>query len=553
MCAGTSFDAETNDAKKVRNRAAFLMQLGKHATEVYLHGRPGGEDNETLADVIKRMSTNYVVKRCRPVAIQQFTMCMMKPDETADNFVHRLQALSEHCKFGTALDDRILHQLVIGSNRIDFKDKCMEAWEKETDAEQFTLAKALVIARGLEKRQLNVKGLSQQFETDQPKERGGGNLFYGEQRPPHQSTSTAWGTPTPAGNKPTYCSNCGRAQHQERSHCPAQGQQCRMCGRMHHFERMCRSGGQDRTPMHRKEVSLQLPAIESPSTGTSNNATNSINGISHYASAATQQAGEHIISGTDWAEYLRFKAAIELDIYALTDAESARAARHPRTNLTVLGNRFSVLIDTGAPVNIISERALKAMTPQPAMTPYVHAPYYGFKSKVAVPIIGEFTATATHVETGTATTATFYVVEGDSELLLGYETARALELVWVYDEGTAHNAPIATGERASPTQSQEWPRESLPGTHSEQLGSSECVEDNQSIGPVRYQPRPVAIHLRRAVETSNNCKTSMETPSGSTPTATATSALQHLAQYADKTPSQQDNQILKDTGQEVII
>ena len=61
------------------------------------------------------------------------------------------------------------------------------------------------------------------------------------------------------------CSQCGYKQHQELSHCPANGKQCILCGETGHFRRVCRN--KHRTARgHNGVLSLRLSSIQGSDT-----------------------------------------------------------------------------------------------------------------------------------------------------------------------------------------------------------------------------------------------------------------------------------------------
>ena len=68
---------------------------------------------------------------------------------------------------------------------------------------------------------------------------------YAQQNSTHSGGQRSVSQPT-VNNQQPLCRWCGRAQHQQRSECPAQGQQCRHCGKQNHFAAVCRSSRPDR-------------------------------------------------------------------------------------------------------------------------------------------------------------------------------------------------------------------------------------------------------------------------------------------------------------------
>ena len=69
---------------------------------------------------------------------------------------------------------------------------------------------------------------------------------------------------TPVERKATHtgdtCDNCGSKHAKQREACPANGKECRACGKLNHFQKVCRSKGKKFNPKphptHRHTVNL---------------------------------------------------------------------------------------------------------------------------------------------------------------------------------------------------------------------------------------------------------------------------------------------------------
>lgn len=88
---------------------------------------------------------------------------------------------------------------------------------------------------------------------------------------------------------------------------------------------------------------------------------------------------------------------------------------------------MQVLIDSGAAVNIISEKTYNNLSIQPRFL-HTDLRMLAYGSKNALPIIGKFTG-CVETRDKRKTNATFYVVRGDGCSLLSYQTADELELI----------------------------------------------------------------------------------------------------------------------------
>ena len=96
----------------------------------------------------------------------------------------------------------------------------------------------------------------------------------------------------------------------------------------------------------------------------------------------------------------------------------------PRTKLNIGGAIYSVLIDTGSPVNVFDEITFKKMKPKPTLYPCC-TKYYGYTADTPINIIGQF---ITEVTVGNrCTKAAFVVIKGKNECLLSFRTAQQLK------------------------------------------------------------------------------------------------------------------------------
>ena len=102
-----------------------------------------------------------------------------------------------------------------------------------------------------------------------------------------------------------------------------------------------------------------------------------------------------------------------------------RAKSGPRRTYSLLGLDKDCLVDTGAPINIISAQAYDKLQPKPELSPCRKRYYlYGEQEKRPLPIKGQFDAKLSY--RGKELNARFIVLEGEAEHLMSYQTAIAL-------------------------------------------------------------------------------------------------------------------------------
>jgi hypothetical protein len=126
--------------------------------------------------------------------------------------------------------------------------------------------------------------------------------------------------------RPTGCRNCG-GSFPHKGLCPAKGKQCRKCGKLNHFQSVCRS-----RPI--AQPSGSLAQQDSTQNYHSNATRNPIRPLEHYT---TSDSDDDYIYG----------------IHSLD--------KSPRVNVTVGGHSFSTIVDTGATINVIDERTYQTL------------------------------------------------------------------------------------------------------------------------------------------------------------------------------------------------
>ena len=167
--------------------------------------------------------------------------------------------------------------------------------------------------------------------------------------------------------------------------CPAKGKKCHNCEKYGHFSKVCR--GQRKSDYNESKV--------------------------HHIASSQENT---VSSGSD-----------DEFIHTVTRHNQSNARRpKPEATISIGKSKISMLIDSGASVNIMDmdtfSKLSPALTLQKSSTK-IHA--YGNVHSLFVE--GKFTAI---VETRRRyATATFYVVQGSSGCLLSYDTASDLGLI----------------------------------------------------------------------------------------------------------------------------
>ena len=157
---------------------------------------------------------NVIFERAR------FNRRKQEEGEPVDNFVMDLYRLSEHCGYGTLLNEMIRDRIVVGLRSAALSEK-------------LHLDKAIKAARESESVKQQQTLLRNDFQEEQAidtlKKRS--HWSYGNfKRKPKKDTPQTL---------PKICSRCGRSPEHSWQQCPAREEQCHKCGKRGHFQIMC--------------------------------------------------------------------------------------------------------------------------------------------------------------------------------------------------------------------------------------------------------------------------------------------------------------------------
>jgi hypothetical protein len=162
-----------------------------------------------------------------------------RPDESVRDFITQLRKLSEHCAFGTALDDTLRDRLVCGL-------RCQHTQKKLLTVTQLTLNKALEICVAMETASKDAAELQSK--------NGFASVNKIQAKPVHHKRQGKK-TQKPDTNM-TKCYRCGKDGHSPQD-CYFKDTDCRKCGKTGHIERVCR-GKKASNPGHKPKKSYFL-------------------------------------------------------------------------------------------------------------------------------------------------------------------------------------------------------------------------------------------------------------------------------------------------------
>ncbi|KAJ1119863.1 hypothetical protein NDU88_008048 [Pleurodeles waltl] len=210
----------------------------------------------------------------------------------------------------------------------------------------------------------------------------------------------------PAKPSERACGSCGY-EHRSNAGCPAKGQSCNRCGKPNHFAKMCRSRRNKPGEQKGRETNVRA--------------------VSKCAEEARDQA-------TACGPVFEEDEDEDIFVISFTGGKPGRKRPPPMSDVYVNGTRVSVLIDTGASVNVMDETLYKKLVPAPPLMSTA-TKIYNYGGREPLPLKG---IVEVAVSSGDRSAdAKFYVVAGDRGTLLGCHTAEELELVFfarqIYD------------------------------------------------------------------------------------------------------------------------
>ena len=245
------------------------------------------------------------------------------------------------------------------------------------------------------------------------------------------------------------CRNCGQNYPHPggNTSCPAYQATCRGCGKLNHFEAVCRSKGKrERTKAHQSTV----------------------NKVSENES-------------TDDDEVYTFS----LSPKTLKD--------QPLIKIKVHDTPVTIMADSGASINILDEKEYHKLPNRPSLEPS-SVKIYGYQSKVPLRVLGKFSTT---LESKTRKfNDRLYVVEGSGGSLLSWKTSQELNLLQTVQQVT--NLP-SHPEANAPADLLEEYYDLFHG-----LGKLKNYQIklhiDEDIPPVAQPHRRVPFHVRKQLE-----------------------------------------------------
>ena len=431
-------------------------------------------DTPYTFDTLKKDLDAHFSQKNAMVSRVQFRACQQGESESLLDYVGRLRVLANAAGIATdAANDEILSVISTNTRSHDLRMKCLD-----TGAE---LDKVIDWSKAIALKDQCASAIEQRMPN---------NYNVNKINSPHSSS---------LGNR-TKCPNCGYG-HDRSKECPAKGKTCNKCGKLNHFGQVCRSVNA-RMPHQQRSKPAQQPNARTQPNSTLKNR-QSVHNI-------TDNRQELFESFNEWYEMSRNKMSSTQASFQQDDAsdESIAAIQSsaqgfklscPRMHISINGKRIRHLIDTGTNLNIVSIATFESIHPRPRLFE-TNTRAFAFNASTQLPIIGAFKAKVSHHSI--SSDATYLVLNGNAESILGFDTSTKLDLVSINDFGDICSIFDIKNERLPLKPTNTWvdPRLSHPTLFTGLPGRLNFMEVNletdPSFKPVQQPSYPVPYHLQ---------------------------------------------------------
>ena len=360
---------------KTRQRALLLHYAGEAVNDILdtLDDTEAEEGQDPLEKAILAL-TNYFEPKKNPAFEEyQFRQATQNVGEPIASYFTRLKQLAKTCEFADE-DREIKSQIIQHCTSSKLRRKALS--EPATTLQSLleygkTLEITEVQAASLEKQEVNrihrchgERSRKNRNGIAKPKDRGQWNE-----------------------TKAPICGCCGGTYPHPggREACPAYKKECRNCGKIGHFQSVCRGKKQqqrERRP-HRNVNTLE---------------------------------------GNDDSDD---ENTFRLEVQTV----NGKVQKQPRFKVKIDGTWIVMTADSGSSVNILDETDLKKMTRQPTLN-VTSTRVYPYRSKTPLTMLGKFDADIA-TEDGKTSRETIYVTAGNGGSLLSWQTSLNLELISV--------------------------------------------------------------------------------------------------------------------------
>ena len=422
-----------------RKTALLLHYAGPDVDDIY--DTLPTSSNEDYKTVVEKLNQYFSPQTNVAFEVFNFRQAKQKPDESLDSYHTRLRHLSQTCEFSDP-DKEIKDHIILTCTSNSLRRRALR--------DNLNLPNLMKTGRALEISDRQASQVEkQEFSSVN-------SVRYGNQQ--HQNTEATGNPRSRFENQQTRnirgageqnrvketCGNCGGTYPHFRA-CPARGKDCKSCGKIGHFARVCRT--KPPSSQHVRNVTHTDP-----------------------------------------------KAPPDSDCepeYVFTIANLSGIPKPPKCQVKTAGCSIPVMIDSGASVNILDAVTYNQITRTKRIKLIqTNNKIYTYGSSSPLPLKGIIT---TDISTDSKhLSAQFHVVDGNSGNLLSYTTACQLSLLQVTINSTTHHLPSTD----------QYPPEfeCLFSGIGKLTGKTVKLHIDPDVSPKQQPHRRIPFHVRSDVE-----------------------------------------------------
>ena len=418
-------------------KRAMLLHFAGEGVYRIFKTLPDTGEPKDFEKAVEKLTGYFAPKQNKEYERYMFRQAQQDSAESLDAFHTRLRNLSLTCQF-TEVDSEIITQIIQGCSSGALRRRILRE-------PTMKLSDILDLGRAMESS--NRQASEIESNTAESVNRLGKRAPY----------------PKKIGHEKPFksCYNCGGLYpHSDGKVCPAKGRKCHNCEKYDHFSKVCR--GQRKSEYDESKVH-------------------------HIASSK-----ENTVNSSSDDEF----------VYTVTRHNQATVRRpKPEATISVGKSKISMLIDSGASVNIMDMGTFSKLSPAINLqrtSKKIHA-YGNFHSLL---VEGKFTAM---IETKKRyATATFYVVQGSSGCLLSYDTASDLGLIILKVDAIKEQKSLSHEQSQGKVKSREFPQvvndyqDVFKGIGKLRGVKVKITVDN-TVPPVAQSARRVPFHIRKSL------------------------------------------------------
>lgn len=433
-----------NITKASQKKAMLLHYVGEETCDVFetLTVPEPTEESDAYQTAVKALTDHFEPQKCLDHHVYVFRRETQRAGENITEFYTRLQLLARKCEF-TDLELEIKRQIIQGTSSLRLRRKAIE--------QSLNLERLLKTARAME----TADEQTSEMEKQQSHAVGYGRNKISDDKPKEGSRPTSGSRNTPGGRN-TKCGLCGW-NYPHQGNCPAQGKRCLNCDKMNHFAKMCRSKPNS-YQKHARVVGDEDPSGDA---------------ISTLAGAEGDDSNDH-------------------EEYTFNIGTQESQTVKPIFRVRILDTPIRIMADSGATVNILSQKDFHNLKPKPQLTD-TNTKVYPYMTAKPLDLCGKFRANV--ASDHGASEETFYVAKGSSSSILSWMTSQKLNLIKAV---SAIDQPSVSLPPGTPNFLKDFP--DLTNGMGEYKGEPVRVHVDESIKPVAQPHRRIPFHVRKQVE-----------------------------------------------------